>query len=66
MKYFLSVLISIVFLSGCKNEITNQSSKLPEDLIGITKTEAGFNIYSDSGEFMGEDSPEVNDVIEVI
>ena len=54
MKYFLSVLFSIVFLSGCKNEITIQSSELPEGLIGITKTETGFNIYSNSGELILE------------
>ena len=54
MKYFLSVLFSFVFLSGCKNEITIQSGKLPEGLIAITKTETGFNVYSNTGELILE------------
>lgn len=54
MKSILFILVSILFFSGCKNEITVQSSKLPEALIGITKTETGFNIYSNTGELILE------------
>ena len=48
-------------MSGCKNEITIQSSKLPEDLIGITETEAGFNIYSNKGKLILEYTKQICD-----
>ena len=54
MKYFFLILISIVISSGYKNVTTIQSSKLPAGLIAITKTESGFNIYSNTGELILE------------
>ena len=54
MNYFILAPIIIFVFSGCKNEITIQSSKLPEGLIAITKTETGFNRYSNTGELILE------------
>jgi hypothetical protein len=53
MKYSLLIL-SILIFSSCKNEIIIQSTKLPEGLIGITKTETGYNIYSNTDELILE------------
>ena len=54
MKYLFLFLTIILIFSGCKNELKFQSNKLPEGLIGITKTETGFNIYSNKGELILE------------
>ena len=54
MKYLFLISISLLVFTSCKNEITIQSSKLPEGRIGITKTETGFNIYSNTGELILE------------
>ena len=54
MKNFILISIIIFIFTSCKNEITIQSSKLPEGLIAITKTETGFNIYSNTGELILE------------
>ena len=54
MKNILLILIGVLIFSGCKTELKIQSSKLPEGLIGITKTEIGFNIYSNTGELILE------------
>jgi hypothetical protein len=54
MRYFLLIPINIFVFSGSKNEVTIQSSKFPEGLILITKTETGFNKYSNTGELLLE------------
>ena len=43
-----------MIFSSCKKEITIKSSKHPEGLIAITKTETGFKIYSNTGELILE------------
>ena len=51
-QHLLYLLLLLLLFAGCKNEITIQSTKLPEGLIGITET--GFNIYSNTGELILE------------
>ena len=53
MKTILLFVTLFVF-GSCEDEIKLRTNKLPDGLIGIIKTETGFNIYSNSGELILE------------